>query len=66
MFHDEPLNSRTDVLTCGEDLSDLGLAQLDERLDMLRAEIARTEAVIARKKAGLNAAEAFFKTPASS
>jgi len=66
MFHDEPLKAKTEVLTPGEDLSDLGLEQLHARLDLLRGEISRTESMIESKKAGLSAAEAFFNTSASS
>lgn len=66
MFQDEPLTSRTEVLTPGEDLSDLGIEQLTERLDTLRQEMARTETAIKNKKAGLSAAEAFFTTPGAS
>lgn len=63
MFHDEPLTSRTDALVPGEDLSELGIEQLNERLEVLRQEMGRTEAAIKQKKAGRSAAEAFFKTP---
>ncbi len=63
MFHDEPLTSRTEALVPGEDLSELGVEQLNERLEILRQEMGRTEAAIKQKKAGLSAAEAFFKTP---
>jgi len=62
MFHDEPMNAKTDTLTPGEDLSEQGIEQLTERLAVLREEIERTQAMIEKKQAGLNAAEAFFKT----
>lgn len=63
MFHDEPLTSRTEAIIPGEDLSELGVEQLTERLEVLRQEMGRAEAAIKQKKAGLSAAEAFFKTP---
>lgn len=42
-------------------LDDLSIDELHERVEALRAEIARTEGEIARKKASVAAAEAFFK-----
>jgi len=45
----------------GEDLYGVSLAQLTERLDILRAEIARIEAEITKKDAELSEAENFFK-----
>ncbi|WP_375548109.1 DUF1192 domain-containing protein [Oceanicaulis alexandrii] len=66
MFQDEPLTSRTEAITPGEDLSDLGVEQLTERLETLRQEMARTESAIKDKKAGLSAAEAFFSPPGAS
>ena len=43
-----------------EDLELLGVAELEERIDGLEAEIARVRAQIARKQAGKAAAEALF------
>ncbi|MFI4974402.1 MAG: DUF1192 domain-containing protein [Caulobacterales bacterium] len=43
-----------------EDLELFGVSELNERVEALRAEIARTEAQIARKQAGRSAAEALF------
>ena len=62
MFHDEPVNAKTDTLTPGEDLSERSIEQLTERVAVLRAEIERTQSIIKKKQAGLSAAEAFFKT----
>lgn len=61
MFHDEPLREKSDTITPGEDLTILGVEQLQERKQALEAELARTEAMIGQKQAGLSAAEAFFK-----
>jgi uncharacterized small protein (DUF1192 family) len=43
-----------------EDLELYGLAELEERIDLLRSEIARVEAQMARKRAGRTAADALF------
>jgi len=45
----------------GQDLSALSLHELDERLALLREEIARLETARARKSASMDAASAFFK-----
>jgi uncharacterized small protein (DUF1192 family) len=43
-----------------EDLELFGVAELEERLQTLRAEIARVEAQIERKRSGRAAADALF------
>ena len=48
-----------------EDLELYGFAELEERIEMLRAEIARCEAQLARKQAGRAAADALFGGPPS-
>ena len=45
-----------------EDLELLAVADLEERIEALEAEIARTRAQIDRKRAGRAAADAFFKS----
>lgn len=45
----------------GQPLDTLSLTDLDERVALLRAEIARIEAVRAAKRAAQGAADAFFK-----
>jgi uncharacterized small protein (DUF1192 family) len=45
-----------------EDLELLAVGELEERIDALEAEIARTRAQIDRKRAGRAAADAFFKS----
>jgi uncharacterized small protein (DUF1192 family) len=45
----------------GQDLSPLSVAELGERIALLKDEIARLEAEMARKRASQNAADAFFK-----
>lgn len=46
-----------------EDLELYGIVELEERIEMLRAEIARCEAQLARKQAGRAAADALFGAP---
>ena len=43
-----------------EDLELYGLIELEERVDLLRSEIARVEAQMDRKRAGRAAADALF------
>ena len=45
----------------GQDLSLLSVAELNERINLMREEITRLEADIARKQATRSAADAFFK-----
>jgi uncharacterized small protein (DUF1192 family) len=45
-----------------EDLELLAVGELEERIDALEGEIARTRAQIDRKRAGRAAADAFFKS----
>lgn len=45
----------------GQDLTLLSVAELAERVGLLKDEIARLEAEIARKRASQTAADAFFK-----
>lgn len=44
-----------------EDLELYGVAELEERIEALQLEIARTQAQLARKIAGREAADALFK-----
>ena len=46
-----------------EDLELFGTAELEERVEALQAEIARTRAQLERKRAGRAAADAFFGKP---
>jgi uncharacterized small protein (DUF1192 family) len=45
----------------GQDLTLLSVAELTDRIALLREEIARLEADIGRKKASRSAADQFFK-----
>jgi uncharacterized small protein (DUF1192 family) len=46
-----------------EDLELYGVAELEERIDVLNSEIARVQAQIDRKRAGRAAADALFGAP---
>jgi uncharacterized small protein (DUF1192 family) len=46
-----------------EDLDLFGVSELEERIEGLEAEIARSRAQIERKRAGRAAADAFFGKP---
>ena len=64
---DEPADVRVGrgqrlVEAVREDLELFGVAELEERLQTLRAEIARVEAQLERKRAGRAAADALFGT----
>jgi uncharacterized small protein (DUF1192 family) len=48
-----------------EDLELYGLSELEERIDLLRNEIARVQAQMDRKRAGRAAADALFAPPAN-
>jgi uncharacterized small protein (DUF1192 family) len=45
----------------GQDLSLLSVGELGDRIDLLKDEIARLEAEMARKRSSQTAAAAFFK-----
>ncbi len=63
-----PRGQRGDALlqATREDLDLHGVAELEERIEMLEAELARTRAQIEKKKAGRSAADAFFNLGGSS
>lgn len=49
------------VITVGEDLTTHSVADLEERIQALEAEIARVRAELAAKQARASAADALFK-----
>lgn len=49
-----------------EDLELYGVAELEERVELLRAEIARAQAQLERKRAGRAAADALFSPRSAS
>lgn len=58
-FSSRPADPLT--LTCKQDLGPLSVAELDERIELLRAEIARVEAHLAQSQAHRSAADELFK-----
>ena len=65
MFDDEnqPRQAKGGAIhQIGEPLDALSLKELAERIDTLRGEIARLEAVVGAKQASKQAADSFFKS----
>lgn len=58
---DEPPKKKARPHEIGQDLSMLSVGELEERIAVLRDEIARLEAEMAAKGATLTAAEALFR-----
>lgn len=59
MDWDEP-TKKPESVTVGDDLSNLGVAELEARITALRDEIDRVEAEAAKKRAQASAADALF------
>ncbi|MIL09245.1 DUF1192 domain-containing protein [Salmonella enterica subsp. enterica] len=62
LFDDEPKQKKKLPHEIGQDLSTLSVDELGERIEQLKAEIARLEVERAAKGATRNAAEALFKS----
>jgi uncharacterized small protein (DUF1192 family) len=60
LFDEEPPKRKAD-LVIGEELGRLSIGELQERIAVLKAEIARVEETLGHKRASQGAAEAFFK-----
>jgi len=60
-FADEPIRPTVRTHEVGQDLSALSIEELDERVALLQAEIARLNEARAGKEASRHAASAFFK-----
>ena len=65
---DEPVETRVGrgqrlIEAVREDLELYGVAELEERVEILQAEIARVTAQIDRKRSGRAAADALFSRP---
>ncbi|MDF1600545.1 DUF1192 domain-containing protein [Mesorhizobium sp. YIM 152430] len=60
IFDDEPIR-KTPIHEIGQDLSLLSVGELGDRIEALKAEIARLEADMAGKSSTRSAAEALFK-----
>ncbi|MDQ0326023.1 MULTISPECIES: DUF1192 domain-containing protein [Hyphomicrobiales] len=61
MFADDDRPVKKPVHTVGEDLSLLSEHELEERIALCEAEIARIQQELTRKKGGRAAADAVFK-----
>jgi uncharacterized small protein (DUF1192 family) len=61
-FDDDDRPKKKVAHEIGQDLTLLSVQELNERIELMRAEIARLEADIARKRATRSAADQFFKT----
>ena len=61
---EEELPRKRDALLAPRNYDGWSVADFDEHLAALRAEIARADAARGAKRAGLAAAAAFFKPPA--
>jgi uncharacterized small protein (DUF1192 family) len=61
MIDPDDLPKKKIVHEMGQDLSLLSVAELGERIGLLKEEIARLDAEMTRKRASQNAANAFFK-----
>lgn len=61
MFDDELQRSKPGAVTPGEDISHLSVADLEDRVTILKGEIARAEAMIAHKQDKMAAADAVFR-----
>jgi uncharacterized small protein (DUF1192 family) len=61
MIDPDDLPKKKAIHDMGQDLSLLSVGELGERVNVLKDEIGRLEAEIARKRASQTAADAFFK-----
>lgn len=64
IFPEDDSPKQKSVHEIGQDLSMLSLAEIDERIAALKAEIDRLIETRARKDASRSAADAFFRKPA--
>ncbi len=62
VFDDDNLPKRKILHEIGQDLSLISVSELHERIGLLREEIARIEADIAKKQSSRASADRFFKT----
>jgi uncharacterized small protein (DUF1192 family) len=62
MFDEDDKPKKKRAHEIGQDLATLSLAELEERIALLKAEILRLEESIADKKASQTVASSFFKT----
>ena len=60
-FDDDDRPKKKIVHDIGQELTLLSVAELNERIELMREEISRLEADIAKKQASKSAADTFFK-----
>ena len=60
-FDDDDRPKKKIVHEIGQELTLLSVAELKERIELMREEISRLEADIAKKQASKSAADTFFK-----
>lgn len=60
-FDDDDRPKKKIVHEIGQELTLLSVAELNERIELMREEISRLEADIAKKQASKSAADMFFK-----
>jgi uncharacterized small protein (DUF1192 family) len=58
---DDDRPKKKPAATLGEPLDTMSVAELEERITDLEAEITRVKEALSRKRASLTAADAFFK-----
>jgi uncharacterized small protein (DUF1192 family) len=63
MFDDDDRPKKKIAHEIGQDLALLSVAELNERIALLKEEIARLESDIVKKEAKRSAADAFFRKP---
>lgn len=59
----DPPKPKSTAITVGDDISTMSVAELVERIERLKAEISRTEAMAAEKRKVNAAADALFGKP---
>jgi len=61
LFEEELPKKKRAAHEIGEDLANLSLEELGERIGLLKAEIDRLQAAVEQKQASAEAAESFFR-----
>ncbi len=61
MDFDDVRKKTTEIVTVGQELDDFSVAELQARVELLRAEIVRVEAEMVNKKSTKTQAESVFK-----
>lgn len=59
LFGDDPVQKQR-IVSVGDDLYGVSVSELAQRIDILKAEIERTQAALAKKQVELSEAETLF------